>query len=191
MSRFLSLALAAALLACVAAAPARADDAADFMQRFGGEWLGSGQLLVGAENGVKFHCELKGDPSRTQLTFNMSGRCWMGSLSAPVFARMRYNSDQGRFYGEFMDGSDGTGLDIVGKRAGEGFSLDLTRDSAHGRLAAETVNKDQMKITIFYRFQNRELPVVAMGFTRKEAQRPDLPSYMPEMVTGSIAREAK
>lgn len=189
MSRVHSLALAATLAAGVSL-PARADDAADFMARFTGEWLGSGQLLVGSESGLKFDCELDGNPSRTQLTFAMKGRCWMGALSAPVHAKMRYNAETNRFYGEFMDGAQGDGLDIVGARAGEDFSLQLTRGPAQGRLTAETVNPDQMKITIFLRDRanDRELPVAAMGFTRKEAGAIGLPDYLPEAMTGPVTR---
>ena len=173
MSRVLSAFLAAAAL--LAAAPARADEAAEFMQRFSGKWVGTGQLLVGTE--VEFACELNGDPSPTQLTFGMTGRCWMGRLSAPVHAALRYNAETNRFYGSFMDGADGDGLDIVGARAGEGFSLNLSKGAVQGRLSAETVSRDQMKITIFYRdtANDRELPVVAMGFTRKD------------VITGSLA----
>lgn len=186
MSRAAVLALLAGLVVG-APAPARADDAADFMQRFSGEWLGTGQLLLGAENGLKFNCELKGDPSRTKLTFGMSGKCWMGVLSAPVYARLRYNAETNRFYGSFMDGSQGDGLDIVGARAGEGFSLQLVRGSAQGRLTADALNGDQLKIMLFYRDAKtrNELPVVAMGFTRK-GSGDALPEYLPDVVTGSV-----
>ncbi len=190
MFRVLPLLLAAALCVGMAPDPAEADDAADFMARFSGEWLGTGQLLVGSETGLTFHCELDGDPSRTQLTFGMTGRCWMGSLSAPVHARLRYNADTNRFYGRFMDGAEGDGLDIVAERAGEGFSMQLARGSAQGRLTAEAVNGDQLRIVIFYRdrARNRELPVVAMGFTRKDSGVAGLPDYLPRPPAGSVAR---
>ena len=188
MSRVLPLLLAAALSAATASAPAKADDAADFMARFSGEWLGTGELLVGSETGLKFHCELDGNPSRTQLTFGMRGRCWMGKLGAPVHARLRYNADTDRFYGRFMDGAEGDGLDIIAERAGEGFSMQLMRGAAQGRLTAEAVNPDQLKITMFYRFRGQEIPVVAMGFTRKDSGLAGLPDYLPREATGSIAR---
>jgi hypothetical protein len=172
MSRVAVLLLSAALAAT--ALPARADDAAAYMQRFSGKWVGTGQLLFG--DAAEFACELNGDPG-SQLSFAMSGRCWMGSLSAPVHARLRYNEETDRFYGEFMDGANGTGLDIVGMRAGEGVSLQLVRGATQGRLAAERTGPDQMKVIIYYRDveNDRELPVVAMGFTRKE------------VITGSVA----
>lgn len=171
MFRAAFLALSAALL-CAAALPARADDAAEFMARFSGDWTGAGELLVGPETGLQFNCDLSGEPSRTQLTFGMKGRCGLGALSAPVHARMRYNAETNRFYGEFMDGARGDGLDIVGARAGDGFSLQLTRGAAQGRLTAEAVTPDELRIVIFYvdRANNRELPVAAMGLTRKGAQ---------------------
>lgn len=176
MPRFLAITLGA-ILAVAASLPALADDAAEFMQRFSGKWVGTGQLLFTTAGSTDFACELNGDPSATQLTFGMTGRCWMGSLSAPVNATLRYNADTNRFYGQFMDGSAGAGLDIVGARAGRGFSLKLVRGATQGRLSAETIGKDQMKVVIYYRDvkNDRELPVVAMGFTRKD------------VITGSVA----
>jgi hypothetical protein len=186
MIRVLPIALLA--LATVAPQPARADDAADFMERFSGDWLGAGKLLIGPDNGLKFGCALNGDPSRTGLTFWMRGRCWMGNLSANVYAQIRYNAETNQFYGRFLDGAEGNGLNIVGARDGDGFSLRLVRGSAQGRLAAETVTPDQMKVTIFYRdrARNRELPVVAMGLARKDAEAP-LPEFAPP-AGGSASR---
>jgi hypothetical protein len=153
------------------AAPAHADDAADFMQRFGGRWIGSGQVLIGPEDGLEFQCSLDGDPSRTRLTFGMTGRCWMGRLGARIHARLRYNPETNRFYGDFLGGSEGDGVDVVGVRDGDGFSLDLSRGSVQGRLAAEAIGSDEMRVIIFYRdpTANRELPIVAMGFTRSQS----------------------
>ena len=189
MFRVAPFVLAVVLSALAGASAVRANEAADFMQRFSGSWLGTGQLLFGSENGLQFHCELNGNPSRTQLTFAMKGRCWMGGISAPVHARLRYNAETKRFYGEFMDGADGNGVDMIGERDGEGFSLRLSRGVAQGRLAAETVNSDQMRVMMFYRDRanNRELPVVAMGFTRKEASAMGLPHFLPEVLTGSLS----
>ena len=186
MSRVLKLAFVTALgLAATAAAPALADDAAKFMANFSGAWQGTGQLLVGPQSGLKFGCELDGDPSRSQLTFGMSGRCWVAGLSAPVHARLRYNDETQRFYGQFMDGAEGSGLDIVGARAGEGFSLQLSRGSTQGRLQAEAVGADQMKVTMFLREPGgrREVAIAAMGFSRKASGAP-----LPEVVTGSVRR---
>lgn len=189
MFRVLSLFLAVAVATGVSGS-ARADDAAAFMGHFSGDWLGTGQLLFGAENGMKFHCELRGDPSRSGLEFGMSGGCWMGLLSAPVHARLRYSTETREFYGEFMDGADGEGLDVIGTRNGDGFSLKLARGSTQGRLAADAVNADQMKIVIFYsdRANSRELPVAAMGFTRKGAEALGLPDYVPDIMTGSLGQ---
>ena len=131
MSRVPSL-FATALVAWMAASPARADDASEIMARFSGEWLGTGQLLFGPQNGLQFHCALTGDP-HSRLGFGMTGRCWMGALSAPIYAALHYNAETDRFYGEFMDGADGDGVDIVAARSGEGISMRLTRGSAHGR----------------------------------------------------------
>ena len=100
----------------------------------------------------------------------------MGALSAPIYAQLRYNAETNRFYGDFMDGARGSGVDLVGTRAGDGFSLRLVRGTMQGRLAAETIGADQMKMVIYYKDpqSSQELPVAAMGFTRKE------------VITGSI-----
>ena len=180
MFRVLAFALAALLVAW--SAPARADDAAAFMDRFSGDWAGVGELLVGEESGLQFQCELDGEPSRTRLTFAMTGRCWLGRLSAPIHARLHYNAPTNEFYGTFLGGADGDGLDVVGVRAGEGFSMRLVRGGVQGRLTAEAVDPDRLEILIYYRdvANDRELPVVAMAFAREGAN--------PGDVTGSIQR---
>jgi hypothetical protein len=176
MPRASVVALAAAL-ALTAVPAANAGEEGKFMQRFSGAWVGTGQFLFGAEPRLEFACDLKGDPSESQLTFGMSGQCRMGAMSAPVHAQIRYNSDTQRYYGQFMDGAEGSGVDLVGTQAGDGFSLKLVRGSTQGRLSAETVGKNEMKVVIYYRDPNTqtETPVVAMGFTRKE------------VITGSIS----
>jgi len=175
MPRFLSLALTL-ILVLAASLPARAEDAIEFMQRFSGKWIGTGQLLFVTTGTSEFACELNGDPSEKQLTFGMSGTCRMGSFAAPVRAQLRYNSDTREFYGQFMDGAEGSGVDLVGARAGRNLSLKLVRGSTQGRLTAETLGRDQMKVVMYYKTSSGdEVPVVSMGFTRKE------------VITGSIA----
>ena len=163
--------------------PARAEQ---LMTRFSGEWVGTGQLLYGPRN-TMFRCELKGDQSDSQARFDLTGRCWMGNLSAPVSARLRYSAETKQYHGAFRDGADGQGADITGARAGNGISLRLVRGGMQGRLTAETVNADQMRVMLFYSDPqaNRELPVAAMGLARPDAN--SLPDYMPDLaVTGSI-----
>ncbi len=161
--------------------------AEELIARFSGDWIGTGQLLFGPQYGQEFHCELNGKPSASQMRFDMRGRCWSGLLSAPVTAQLRYNAETRQYYGAFMDGAEGQGADIVGARDGEAISLKLMRGALQGRLVAETVNADQMKVMMFYRDvpNDRELPVVAMGFARKGATD-KLPDYLPDFVTGSI-----
>ena len=184
-------AFAAALL-LVAALPAGAQtagagEAASFMDRFSGEWRGTGRVLVGPAHGTKFHCALAGDPGGA-ISFLMTGKCWIGSLSAPVRARLRYNADTDRYYGAFLEGRDGNGVDIVGARAGDGFVMNLARGMAQGRLTAEPVGETQMKvmISLIDRGNDREIPVVAMGFAREGAT--SLPHYYGSGATGSVAQ---
>jgi hypothetical protein len=184
MSRAIVLALCAALAAGTAATPALADDGAEFMARFSGKWIGTGQLLLGADNGAEFVCELNGDPSASQRNFGMTGRCRMGTMSAAINAQLRYNADTNEFYGDFLGGAEGDGVDIVGARQGDGFSLRLMRGATQGRLTAEKLDPDQLKVVIYYRnpLDRSELPVVAMGFTRAASNGSDI-------VTGSITPE--
>ena len=46
-----------------------------------------------------------------------------------------------------------------------------------------------MKVTIYLKDPNStaEMPVVAMGFTRKDSAATTLPDYLPNPTTGSIA----
>ncbi|MCF1503312.1 hypothetical protein [Afifella sp. H1R] len=180
----------AALAICIPAlapqpAAAADEDAVAFMERFGGEWRGSGRLLIGPESGLRFHCALNGDPSRSMMAFGMTGKCWTGSLSAPVYAKLRYNGDQKRFFGSFMDGAEGDGANIVGERDGEGFMLKLMRGELQGLLNAEPAGDGKMTILLSLYDPNsrRSIPVAAMGFAR--AGSDSLPIYDPA-ITGSI-----
>ncbi|HSG96281.1 MAG TPA: hypothetical protein VLA28_12230 [Afifellaceae bacterium] len=181
------LALALPDMSVPNAAAAEENDAAMFMERFSGEWRGTGKLLVGPETGLKFHCALDGDPSRTELTFGMTGKCWAGRLSGRVYARLRYNGDTNRFYGDFLDGAEANGVDVIGERRGDGFSLLLSRGMAHGELIAKPAGRNKMTVTILLsdKTRTRSLPVAAMGFARKGEKH--LPAYDP-VVTGSLKR---
>ena len=189
--RFRFLVILATLLAPVPtvalSAGEEAADAAIFMDKFSGEWRGTGKVLLGPDSGLKFHCRLDGDPSKSRMTFGMNGRCWMGRLAAPIYARLRYNRETNRFYGSFMDGAEGQGVDIVGERLGQGFRMKLSRGTAQGRLMAEPVGDDELKviISLYDRRNNREIPIVAMGFAKKS--KFDLLADEPP-VTGSIGR---
>jgi hypothetical protein len=175
MPRIAAFALSAAV--ALAALPAHAGDAGDFMLRFSGAWVGTGQVLFGAEPRPEFACDIKGDPSDSKLTFDMTGQCHMGAFSAPIYGQVRYDTGTRSYYGQFLGGANGAGADIVGAQAGESISLKLMRGSMQGRLAAETTNADEMKVLIYYRdpATKTETPVIAMGFTRKD------------VITGSIA----
>ena len=168
MSRLKSVGVAALWFVRLATSPALAGDGQDFVARFSGGWSGMGQLLFGTTEGMTFDCKLAGVPSRTGLTFSVDGQCAMAGFSAPVHAQLRYNSETNRFYGEFLGGSRGDGLDLVGARLADGYSLQLMRGPAQGRLFAETIGPDRMRVTIFYRDRprNRELPMAAMDLAR-------------------------
>jgi hypothetical protein len=189
MPRLVAFAAAVLLIAAspAAAAEGAESDAAHFMSRFSGEWHGTGRVLVGPDHGAKFHCSLAGDPRRSAISFGLTGRCWIGHLSAPVHARLRYNAETDRFYGAFLDGAEGSGVDIVGARSGEGFVMNLSRGMAQGRLTAEPVGRSQMKVMISLvdRANDREIPVVAMGFAKEEVI--GLPLHQPDS-TGSLAQ---
>ena len=179
------LALSLPGLSLPSTASAGENDAATFMERFSGEWRGTGRLLIGPETGMKFHCALDGDPSRTELTFGMNGKCWAGRLSAQVYARLHYNAETNRFYGDFLDGAEGNGVDVIGERKDEGFSLLLSRGMTQGELIAKPAGLNKMTITILLNdsTRTRSVAVAAMGFARKGERH--LPDYEP-VVTGSL-----
>ena len=91
------------------------------MQRFSGAWMGSGQILVGTEKGLEFPCDAERRPDGTKLTFGMSGACRMGTLSAPINAKLRYNADTRQFYGDFMGGAEGDGVDLSARAPATAF----------------------------------------------------------------------
>ena len=178
-------ALAVLALSLPAAASAEENDAVLFMEQFSGEWLGTGRLLVGPKTDLKFHCALDGDPSRTELTFGLNGKCWAGKLSGFVHARLHFNAETNRFYGDFLGGTEAKGVDVIGKRKGSGFSLLLSRGMVKGELIAKPAGRNKMTITILLSNNKRtqSMAVATMGFARKGETH--LPVYDP-VVTGSL-----
>ncbi len=177
--------LALSFSAVTLPAAAEENDAVRFMEQFTGEWRGTGRLLVGPETGLRFHCALDGDPSRTELTFNMNGKCWAGKLSGLVHARLHFNAETNRFYGEFLGGAEDKGVDVIGERKGSGFSLLLSRGMVKGELIAKPAGRNKMTLTILLSNNKRthSMAVAAMGFARKGEKH--LPVYDP-VVTGSL-----
>lgn len=182
---FVVLALSLLGLSSPSAGIAAENDAAEFMELFSGKWRGAGRLLVGPESGLKFYCSLDGNPSRTELTFGLDGKCWVGKLSARIYARLHYNAETNRFYGDFLDGAEGNGVDVIGERRGKGFSLLLSRGMAQGELIAKPAGRNKMTVTILLtdRARKRSFPVATMGFARNGEKY--LPAYDP-VVTGSL-----
>lgn len=174
------------LLLAAAIGPASAADSSGFVDRLSGAWRGTGQVLVGPQSGLKFHCALNGQQGRSDVSFRMTGKCWTGKLSAPVHARLRYNGDLTEIIGTFMGGSQGDGVDIVGSRDGDGLTLKLSRGTVQGLLTATAVGTTQMKVALDLvdPRTRRKLPVVAMGLARGEET--SLPAYLEPRTTGSI-----
>ncbi len=193
MSRTIRCFVTVAACLWLGVVPATAGEPSEVMARFSGSWIGTGQLLLGEQSGLQFHCELDGEPTKTQLTFRMKGRCWLGGISAAVYGSVRYSAMTDRFHGEFMGGAKGDGVDVEGSETTDGIALTLTRAPARGRLTAHSVNADQMRIMMYFedRANNREVPVAAMGFTRKEASAMGLPDFLPDVPTGSLPAPAQ
>ena len=107
----------------------------------------------------------------------MTGTCRMGSLAAPVNAQLRYNADTNEFYGQFMDGAEGIGVDIVGDARRQGLFAEARarRDAGAADRRDRRQERDEGRDVSTRPKSGDEMPVVSMGFTRKE------------VITGSIA----
>ena len=106
----------ATILAVAALMPVTVADAASRDKRFfesvAGVWKGPGEIVAGKYKGTKFTCNLTGLPAEGKETgLKLDGTCRVGVFSQPMKATIAEVG--GKYQGQFLDGADGKGLDIV------------------------------------------------------------------------------
>lgn len=161
----------AALIAAIALMPAGFAEASSRDKRFfesvAGVWKGPGEIVAGKYKGTKFTCNLTGlaaDGKETGL--KLDGTCRVGVFSQPMSAVISNMGDG--YKGQFLDGADGKGLDIVsGQVTGNRAVMGINRAKLSGAMVARLDKDDSMNITISVKVEDQMIPVIGLKLNRQ------------------------
>lgn len=136
-----------------------------FFEGVQGQWSGPGEIVAGKYKGTKFTCKLSGS-SLDGSGMVLDGNCRVGIFKQPMKAVIK---SAGRTYkGEFLDGADGKGLDIVsGNVTGQKIVVGITRAKLNGAMIARLQGKNTMTVTISVKVENTMVPVIGMNLNRQ------------------------
>ena len=161
----------AVILAVAAIMPATVADAASRDKRFfesvAGVWKGPGEIVAGKYKGTKFTCNLTGLPAEGKETgLKLDGTCRVGVFSQPMSAVI--SQAGGSYKGQFLDGADGKGLDIVsGQVTGNRAVMGINRAKLNGAMIARMQDTNSMNITISVKVEDRMIPVIGLKLNRQ------------------------
>ena len=167
----------AAVLAVAALMPATVADAASrdkrFFQSVAGVWKGPGEIVAGKYKGTKFTCNLTGLPAEGKETgLKLDGTCRVGVFSQPMSAVISQSG--GSYKGQFLDGAEGKGLDIVsGTVTGNRAVMGINRAKLNGAMVARIEENDAMNITISVKVEDRMIPVIGLKLNRQATAMAD------------------
>lgn len=143
-----------------------------FFEQVAGVWTGPGEIVAGKYKGTKFSCNLTGlTPEGKKTGIKLDGTCRVGVFSQPMSAEI---SQVGNSYqGQFLDGADGKGLDIIsGVVSEDKVVMGLNRAKLDGAMVARLDDDSAMNITISVKVQDRLVPVIGLRLNRQADAMP-------------------
>ena len=168
---FSSLGRNAVILGAAALLPATVADAAPrdkrFFEQVAGVWKGPGEIVAGKYKGTKFTCNLTGlSADGNEPGMKLDGTCRVGVFSQPMSAFI--SQAGGTHKGQFLDGADGKGMDIVsGTVTGNRAVMGINRKKLNGAMVARIEKDDAMNITISVKVEDRMIPVIGLKLNRQ------------------------
>jgi hypothetical protein len=163
----------AALVAVTAglAAPAQgAERDRQFFQSVEGEWAGPGEIVAGKYKGTKFNCSFSGSTPSKALGMTLDGGCRVGVFMQKMSATITHGGPAG-YKGTFMDGAEGSGLDIISGNVVDGRKVvfAINRNQLRGLMQARLPDDDTMNVTVSVRVEKSMVPVIGMSLKRVDA----------------------
>lgn len=157
-------------VAIIAAAVAQAEGAErdrKFFQSMEGAWTGPGEIVAGKYKGTKFTCSFSGTTPPKKLGMSLDGGCRIGIFTQKMSASVEQKGSAG-YLGKFMDGADGSGLDIVSGNVVDGRKvvLAINRNQLDGVMQARLPDRDTMAVTVSVRVDETLVPVIGMNLKR-------------------------
>lgn len=153
-------------LASLAPTPALANKDRAFFNSIEGVWQGPGKIVAGKYKGTKFNCQFNGMPAKqNKVGIDMDGTCRVGVFNQKMNATIVKKG--GRYSGQFLDGAQGEGLDIVsGKFNTSKAVVGINRKQLDGAMVAEFLDDNRMNITVSVKVGANMVPVIGMTLSR-------------------------
>ena len=167
LSSILPLAASAAIVAGAAQPVVAGERDRQFFQSIEGSWAGAGEIVAGKYKGTKFNCTFAGSTPVKKLGMALDGGCRVGVFMQKMSASVIQSSKVG-YEGRFMDGADGSGLDIVsGNVVNERkVVFAINRNALRGIMQARLPDDDTMNVTVSVRVDDDMVPVIGIKLKR-------------------------
>lgn len=167
LSAVLPLAASVALASGLAPAQAAERDKA-FFQQIEGDWVGPGEIVAGKYKGTKFTCKFAGTTPGKKLGMTLDGGCRVGVFNQKMTASVVHSGSSAGYKGKFMDGAEGSGLDIISGNVVDGRKVvfAINRNQLRGVMQARLPDDDTMTVTVSVRVEKDMVPVIGMNLKR-------------------------
>ncbi len=121
----------------------------DFIDRFGGNWAGSGTVSKGAVS-LHVNCRASGQPAPNKLV--IEGNCSLAIASVRIAADISYDPASGRYTGTYIGAKVGTAR-VSGKRSGNVVNLAVTwpkpvNGDTNARMRIENAGGGSLRIVV-------------------------------------------
>jgi hypothetical protein len=138
-----------------------------FFQSIEGAWAGPGEIVAGKYKGTKFNCSFAGTTPVEKLGMTLDGGCRVGVFMQKMSAPVEHSGRAG-YKGTFMDGAQGSGLDIISGNVVDGKKvvLAINRNQLKGVMQARLPDNDTMTVTVSVRVDKTMVPVIGMNLKR-------------------------
>ena len=170
LSTVLPLAIAAAAPLALAGKAFAAEPDKQFFRSVEGKWVGPGEIIAGKYKGTKFTCNFIGSTPNGRTGMSLDGDCRVGMFTQKMSATVERRGRDG-YKGNFMGGSAGTGLDIIGGNVVDARKVVFTinRNQLRGVMQARIPDDNSMTVTIAVRVDQQLVPVIGMSLKRVDA----------------------
>lgn len=167
MPKILPLAASVAVAIGIAAPAAAGERDRQFFQSIEGTWAGAGEIVAGKYKGTKFNCTFAGSTPVKKLGMALDGGCRVGVFMQKMTASIVQGGKAG-YQGKFMDGAEGSGLDIVSGNVVNGSKVvfAINRNQLRGIMQARLPDQNTMNVTISVRVEESMVPVIGMSLKR-------------------------
>ncbi len=167
MPRILPLAASVAIAAGMAAPVAAGERDRQFFKSIEGSWAGAGEIVAGKYKGTKFNCTFAGTTPAKKLGMALDGGCRVGVFMQKMNASIVQGGKAG-YQGKFMDGAEGSGLDIVSGNVVNDRKVVFTinRNQLRGIMQARLPDENTMNVTVSVRVEDSMVPVIGMSLKR-------------------------